>query len=121
MIRGRELSEDVAKEVQDFICRSEVARGDMEYCAGLFEIQEWAVDGQPQALLEKALAQIKTQKLGHAPDSEIPAELLRARFARSGEKIVRTAINATNKWHDRNFYSYKPEGKVGRLPYHCQS
>lgn len=112
--------EAVVREVQDYIDRSEVLRGDLEYCAGLSEVQSWVSDGQSQAFMEKALTQIRLLRLGYKPDSGNPDELLQARFARGGEKIVRAAISAANRWHDENFFTYKPEKKVGLLPYHCQ-
>lgn len=112
--------ESVVREVQGYVDRSEELRGDLEYCDGLSELQSWVSDGQPQALMEQALVQIRLLRLGYKPDSGNPDELLQARFARGGEKIVRTAVSAANRWHDQNFYTYKPEKKVGLLPYHCQ-
>lgn len=120
MTRNNEYTAKLAGEVHKFKDRSGVLKNDMEYCSGLENVQAWVETGPSQSSLEQALKQIRMLRLGYKPDNDKPEEILQARFARSGEKIVRTAITAANSWHDENFYKYKPHKKVGWLPYHCQ-
>lgn len=120
MIYNHEYRAKLVGEVNKFTDRSGVLKDDMEYCGGLETVQEWVETGPSQSSLEQALIQIRTLRPGNKPDNDNPDEILQARFARSGEKIVRTAITAANSWHDENFYKYKPHKKVGWLPYHCQ-
>jgi hypothetical protein len=120
MIYNNGYRDKLAGEVLKFTDRSEVLKDDMEHCDGLESVQAWVETGPSQSSLEQALIQIRMLRLGYKPDHDKPGEILQAKFARSGEKIVRTAITAANSWHDENFYKYKPHKKVGWLPYHCQ-